>query len=111
MNEERKIIIAADSGITIRSLESISTALGHAFGSDGLLITEKELSPEFFNLRTGIAGELFQKCTNYQIPLAIVLQNPTSYGERFSELVFEHKKHPMIRFFASEDDAKVWLSA
>jgi Domain of unknown function (DUF4180) len=110
MNEEHKIIIAADSGIAISSLESIPDALGHCFGADGLLLTEKELSPDFFNLRTGIAGELFQKCTNYQIRLAIVLQDPNAYGERFSELVFEHKKHPMIRFFDSEVAAKAWLS-
>lgn len=110
MNDKHKIIIAADSGVSIRSLESIPDALGHCFGADGLLLTEKELSPDFFNLRTGIAGELFQKCTNYQIRLAIVLQNPNAYGERFSELVFEHKKHPMIRFFDSEVEAKTWLS-
>jgi hypothetical protein len=111
MNEEHKIIIAADAGIAIRSPESISDALGHAFGADGLLITEKELSPDFFNLRTGIAGEFFQKCTNYQIRLAIVLQDPHAHGERFSELIFEHKKHPMIRFFTSEAEAKAWLTS
>ncbi len=110
MNDERKIIIATDAGITIKSLESIPDALGNYFGADGLLLTEKELSPDFFNLRTGIAGEFFQKCTNYQLRLAIVLQDPNAYGERFSELVFEHKKHSIIRFFDSVDEAKFWLS-
>jgi Domain of unknown function (DUF4180) len=111
MAEQQNIIIATDADIFIDSFEAISDAIGKCFGADGLLITEKELSAEFFNLRTGIAGEFFQKCTNYQIRLAIVLQDPTAYGERFSELVFEHKKHPMIRFFDSEDEAKTWLSA
>jgi Domain of unknown function (DUF4180) len=110
MNDQHKIIIAADSGIFIDSLQTIADAIGKCYGADGLLITEKELSPEFFSLRTGIAGELFQKCTNYQIRLAIVLQNPTAYGERFSELLYEHKKHPMIRFFNSVDEAKIWLN-
>jgi Domain of unknown function (DUF4180) len=110
MDDERKIIIAADSGIAIRSLEDISDALGKCFGTEGLIVTEKDLSPEVFNLRTGIAGELFQKFTNYQLRLAIILQDPKAYGERFSELVYEHKKHPMIRFFDSETDAVAWLS-
>jgi Domain of unknown function (DUF4180) len=110
MGEERKIIVAADSGIAIRSLEDIPNAIGQCFGAEGLMITDHDLSPEFFNLRTGIAGEFFQKCTNYQLRLAIILQDPSAYGERFSELTYEHKKHPMIRFFDSETDAKAWLS-
>jgi Domain of unknown function (DUF4180) len=110
MNEERKMIIAADSGIVIKSLESIPDAIGKCYGADGLLLTEKELSAEFFNLRTGVAGELFQKATNYHLRLAIVLRDPSAYGERFSELIYEHKNHPIIRFFHAEAEARTWLS-
>ncbi len=109
MNEEQNILIAADAGIFIDSFQSISDALGKCYGADGLILTESDVSPDFFNLRLGLAGELFQKLTNYQIKLALVLQNTDAYGERFSELVFEHKTHPLIRFFNSTDEAKVWL--
>jgi hypothetical protein len=111
MTNERKIIVAAAEGIEVKSMADVSDAIGKSYGADGLLLTELDLSPEFFDLRTGIAGEFFQKATNYKLPLAIILQDPNAHGERFSELVFEHKKHPMIRFFNSEDEAKAWLLA
>src|ERR1051326_4828074 len=98
MNEERKILIASDSGISIRSFNDISDALAACFGAKGLILTERDLSPDFFDLRTGLAGELFQKFTNYKRRVAIVLLDPKAYGERFGELAYEHAAHSMIRF-------------
>jgi hypothetical protein len=110
MNEERKIIIASDSGISVRSFDDVSDMLGLCVGSDGLIITEAELAPEFFELRSGLAGELFQKATNYRFRLAIVLPDTSVYGDRFSELAYEHRSHNLIRFFPSIDQAKAWLT-
>ena len=111
MNEEPRILIASDSGIAIRSLNDISDALGACLGSTGLILTEDDLAREFFDLKTGFAGELFQKFTNYKLRIAIVLPNPDAYGERFVELAREHKSHKLIRFVRSQDEAAAWLSA
>ena len=59
---------------------------------------ENDLAREFFDLHTGLAGELFQKFTNYHLRVAIVLPEPRIYGERFSELakrtqVSRHDSH------------------
>ena len=75
----------------------------------GSVLHEAELAPAFFDLSTRIAGELFQKIMNYRSHLAIVVDNPEKYGDRFSELVYEHRNHTAIRFFNSETDAKEWL--
>ena len=109
MNEGRKIIVASDSGISIRSFSDISDALGDCIGAHGLILTESDLAPEFFDLRSGLAGELFQKFINYEKRVAIVLPDPEAYDERFSELAYEHRSHSMIRFFSSKDEAKAWL--
>jgi hypothetical protein len=111
MSNERKIIVAADAGITVKSLADIPDALGKSYAAEGLILTELDLSPEFFDLRTTLAGEFFQKATNYNLPLAIILQNPNAYGDRFSELVYEHTSHPLIRFFSSEVEARAWLES
>lgn len=111
MNDERKILIASDAGIAIQSLNDIADALSACFGTAGLLLTEPDLAPEFFNLRSGLAGELFQKFINYRIRLAIVLPDPSVYGERLSELAYEHASHPLIRFVPSKEEALAWLSA
>ena len=109
MNEERRILIASDSGIAIRSFSDISEALGACLGSAGLVLTENDLAPAFFDLRSGFAGELFQKFINYRLRVAIVLADPEAYGERFSELAYEHTSHSMIRFVRSKGEAKAWL--
>ena len=109
MKEVTGILIASDAGISIRSFGDISDAIGACIGADGLILTESDLAPEFFNLRSGLAGELFQKFTNYKVRVAIVLPDPEAYGERFSELAYEHRSHSMIRFVGSADEAKAWL--
>jgi len=109
MSEGRKIIIASDAGISIGCLADITDALGACLGSEGLILTEDDLGPGFFDLRTGLAGELFQKFINYKVPVAIVLADPGAYGERFTELAREHLSHAMIRLVRSQDEAKAWL--
>src|SRR5262249_19079882 len=111
MNEGRRILIASDSGISIRSFKDIPDAIAACLGSAGLILTEDDLAQEFFDLRSGLAGELFQKFMNYKMRLAIVLPDCDAYGERFSELAYEHRSHSMIRFVRSKDEAETWLSA
>jgi hypothetical protein len=111
MNEEHRILIASDSGISIRSFSDIPDAIAACFGTDGLILTEDDLAREFFDLRSGLAGELFQKFTNYKLRAAIVLPDPEAYGERISELAYEHKSHDLIRFVRSKDEAEAWLCA
>ncbi|HEU0185265.1 MAG TPA: DUF4180 domain-containing protein [Blastocatellia bacterium] len=109
MTENRGTIIASDSGISIRSFADISEAIGAAIEAEGVIFTEGDLAREFFDLRTGLAGELFQKCMNYGIRLAIILPDPEVYGERISELAYEHRSHNLIRFVSSKDEAENWL--
>jgi hypothetical protein len=109
VNPEARVVIASEVNLSIQSIQGVSDALGAVYGADGLLLTENDLSPEFFDLSSGIAGELFQKFTNYQIHLAIVINNLEVYGERFGELAFEHKNHKLIRFFDFVETAKTWL--
>ena len=109
MSQERDAVIAGDAGITIRKMSDVSDAVGACLGRAGLILTEQDLGEDFFNLRTGLAGELFQKFINYRLKLAIVVPDINAHGERFSELAFEHRSHPAVRFVRSLDEAVVWL--
>ena len=111
MNEGHRILIASDSGISIRSFSDIPDVIAVCFGTDGLILTEDDLAREFLDLRSGLAGELFQKFVNYKLRMAIVLPDPDAYGERISELAYEHKSHNVIRFVRSKDEAEAWLCA
>jgi hypothetical protein len=97
--------------IAIRSASDINDAIAASIGRGSVVVTEQDLCPEFFDLRTGFAGELLQKLVNYRVRLAVVLSDPNAYGERFGELVHEHATHGTVRFFRLEEDARRWLTS
>ena len=87
----------------------IAAALGASIDSGGLVLDESQLSAAFFDLRTGLAGEVLQKFTNYRARLAIVVADSNAYGARFSELAYEHRTHRSVRFFTTGQLARQWL--
>ena len=93
----------------IHSVRDIHPALETGMERGGLLLEEADLGPAFFDLRTGLAGELFQQLTNYGLRLALVVPDPASHGERFAELAWEHRHHPTVRIFASPAEAAQWI--
>jgi Domain of unknown function (DUF4180) len=96
--------------VGIQSASDISDALSASVERGGLVIDEKNLSPDFFNLKSGLAGEVLQKFVNYRTKLAIIVRDPSIYGGRFGELMHEHRTHPTVRFFNAEQSARQWLS-
>lgn len=111
MNEDRRIVIASESDISIRSFTDVADAIAACVNAKGLIITEADLGLEFFDLRTGLAGELFQKVMNYRLRVAIVVPDPSAHGERFGELAHEHASHGTIRFVRSKAEAESWLDS
>ncbi|WP_103128354.1 DUF4180 domain-containing protein [Deinococcus aerius] len=109
MEAESRVKTAGELGVSLRALADVPDVIGAAFGLDGLILTEADLSPEFFRLRSGLAGEAFQKFTNYRIRVALVLPDFAAHGERFAELAYEHRTHAWIRFVHTEEEAWAWL--
>jgi hypothetical protein len=94
----------------IQKPSDISAALSASMQSGGLILDEQQLGPDFFDLRTGLAGEVLQKFTNYRVRLAIVIGDAAAYGSRFGELAYEHRTHNCVRFFGSVQLARQWLA-
>ncbi|WNG34876.1 DUF4180 domain-containing protein [Archangium violaceum] len=109
MSEKRGALVASEAGISIRTVRDVTDAIGACFGAEGILFTEEDLAPEFFNLRSGLAGEFLQKFVNYRLRVAIVVPHPEVHGERFKELAYEHRSHPLVRFVPSRAEAEAWL--
>jgi hypothetical protein len=95
----------------ICSPRDIDDALTRGVEEGGLVLGEENLSLSFYDLRSGLAGELFQKFVNYRVPLALVVKDPVTHGKRFNELANEHKDHPVVRIFPDNDSASAWLAA
>ncbi len=110
MVDELRVKCAAELGLRADTLADIPDLIGAVFSVDGLILSEGDLGPEFFRLSSGVAGELFQKLVNDRVPTALVLPDFAAHGERFSELAFEHSRHPAVRFVTSEEAAREWLN-
>lgn len=80
-------------------------------GHTSILIDRDALPDAFFDLRTGIAGELAQRLTLYGVRMACVVPDLTSQPERFREYARESNAGRQIRFVESRAEAKAWLEA
>ena len=75
-----------------------------------VLIHEANLSPDFFDLKTNLAGTLFQKLANYHLRGAGVISLDKIKSERFKELIFECNHSNLFRFFEDKESAEKWLA-
>ncbi len=80
-------------------------------GEQAILIDRDALPPAFFDLSTGVAGELAQRLTLYGVRLACVVPDLSAHSERFQEFAREANQGRQFRFFDSREDATAWLES
>ncbi len=75
-----------------------------------LLLYGTNLAPAFFDLKTGLAGAVLLKFSNYRLQVAAVL-TPVQVGQegRFSEFAAETRRNREFRIFCERDEAVQWL--
>ena len=75
-----------------------------------ILLDDTNLSDDFFDLRSGLAGAAMQKFANYQVRVAVLLPTNAHHNERFKELMYEMNQSNQIRFYDDRDAAEAWLT-
>lgn len=78
--------------------------------SNFILMDAQNLSDEFFNLKSGLAGAAMQKFANYRVKVALILPGDANHGQRFKELMFEMSGSNHFRFYDNRKDAESWLA-
>lgn len=73
---------------------------------DSIILYEQNISPDFFDLKTGLAGEILQKFSNYRMRLAIVGDFSKYPGQSIKDFIFESNKGRHINFLPSVAEAK-----
>lgn len=74
--------------------------------AQAVIIYEKYIVPEFFDLKTGILGEILQKFANYDFRLAIVGDFSKFASKNFQDFLFESNKGGRIVFVESKKMAE-----
>ena len=75
-----------------------------------IILYKKNINPDFFELRTGLAGEILQKFATYHIKLAIVGDFLNIKSESFQALIRESNRGNQTFFVEDIEIAKEKLN-
>ena len=74
-------------------------------GARKLVLSEQQLDPAFFDLTTGLAGEVLQKFVNYRIALAIIGEFSRFESKSLHDFIRESNRGRSINFVESMSEA------
>ena len=74
-------------------------------GSRRIIIKEHNVISDFFDLKTGVAGEILQKFSNYDVKLAIIGDYSKYSKKSLKDFIFESNKYGRISFVNSVQEA------
>lgn len=117
-----KVTILKFKNIPIAILESIESPIatvqdaldliGDADyqGARKIMIKKEHLHSDFFDLKTGLAGDIMQKIINYYKQLAVVGDFSDLRKKSWLDFIYESNKTGQIYFAESTDDAVKFLT-
>ena len=106
--ENSKVAVIESSDILINepqdALDLMATIM-HMYDCNKIVISESSITKSFFDLKTGIAGEILQKFSNYQTKLAIVGDFSNYNSKSLRDFIFESNKGSQVFFLSDEEEA------
>ncbi|RZK41860.1 MAG: DUF4180 domain-containing protein [Pedobacter sp.] len=71
-----------------------------------IILHEENITPAFFDLKTGLAGEILQKFSNFRVQLVIVGEFTNYQSKSIRDFIFESNKGRLINFLPNIEVAK-----
>ncbi|WP_400190203.1 DUF4180 domain-containing protein [Hymenobacter sp. B81] len=102
-----KIAEVVSDEVVIQTAADGLDLLGNVYyqGFDGLLLHQHQLTPDFFALRTGVAGEILQKFSNYRVRLAIVGDFSYYTSQSLRDFMAESNQGRQVSFVSTREEA------
>ncbi len=99
-------------GVLIESTRDILDIMADigARGIDELILHEGSITPAFFKLSTGLAGEILQKCSNYMMRVALVGDFSRYASESLRAFIRESNRGRQVFLVDTLDKAKHLLA-
>ena len=96
----------------IGSVENTLDLFGELYGQyyDGIILYERNITPDFFDLQTRLAGDFLQKFSNYRVRLAIVGNWNKYTSNSLVAFILESNRGSMVNFATSTEEAVNLLS-
>lgn len=104
---DTKIAELISEDTLINNIEDGLDLLGNLYYQDfdKIIIYDKNITPDFFDLKNGIAGEILQKFSNYRVRLAIVGDFSKYTSKSVNDFIYESNKGRQINFVTSQSEA------
>lgn len=103
-------VIAADVVITdVRDALDLMANADYQ-GARRVILYVRNLSPEFFDLRTGLVGEIVQKFANYRVKLAVVGEFAKFDSRSLHAFIVESNRGDLAFFVPDRETAIVKLT-
>lgn len=109
---QTKVAEVISDSITIQTAEDALDLMGNLYyqGFDRIVLHANQLTPNFFDLTNGLAGEILQKFSNYHVRLAIVGDFSSYTSKSIRDFIRESNRRGHVVFVETVDDALVKLA-
>lgn len=99
INNEKVAEIISDE-IILRNLEDALEIIGNVYyqGFNRLILHEKNVTTEFFDLKTKLAGDILQKFTQYQLGLVIIGDLEKYQSKSLNDFIYESNQGKQVNF-------------
>ena len=86
--------------LVLTSVEDGLSLLGDLYyqGFDKIILHEENIVPEFFDLKTKLAGEVLQKFVQYRMPLALVGDFSKYASKSLRDFIYECNQGRQVNF-------------
>ncbi|MCE7082089.1 DUF4180 domain-containing protein [Streptomyces sp. ST2-7A] len=107
------LVLDADGPVIAGEQDVLDHLIGAAYGrADTVAVPAERLDERFFDLSTGFAGEVTQKCVQYRTRLVILgdISHHTATGTALPALVRESNRGTHVWFLADTDQLAARLA-
>jgi len=80
-------------------------------GAQKIAVNKEAIIESFFDLSSGVAGEVVQKFVNYRLRLAVIGDFEKYTSKALRDWMYECNNGRQLFFAANEDEAIRWLSS
>jgi len=107
-----KIAIAKDEELIINELQDAIDIIAEVSYNDSecIIMKEKHFSPLFFDLKSGLAGDILQKFSNYKMRLFIIGDFSKFKSKSLQDFIRESNKYKLVNFISDSKEAFEILS-
>ncbi|GLC81323.1 DUF4180 domain-containing protein [Lacrimispora brassicae] len=104
-NQNIAIVNKEDKITGVQDILDIMASSQYQHGCIGMILYKESLDESFFDLKTGIAGEILQKFSNYQFKLGILGDFSQYTSKSLKDFIYECNKGNLIYFKNNLNDA------